>query len=235
VNVIGDDKPLRKAWLKRKFGSHEYHEELLRLHQRWYELIRQALSRPEVARDYPELYKFFRETAFRNFDRAPKPEQWTAEFYQAHRASGAYRGIADYGQLMYPNYWEWMTDAECEATNALWMQMSQISENIRRTVDDTWAKNDENILLSERYTGPICWPPNWQTEVANESAISGADDTPARSAAGNPVSRSGYWFTPAKQNSRRYFKRGDVFPEIEGSAYGATFWQWATDQSDPKL
>ncbi|MGH8086229.1 MAG: hypothetical protein ACREPV_13305 [Lysobacter sp.] len=53
--------------------------------------------------------------------------------------------------------------------------------------------------------------------------------------AGKDCPRSGYWFTPAKQGSRRYFKQGDVFPEIEGSTYGATFWQWSPDQSDPKL
>lgn len=58
---------------------------------------------------------------------------------------------------------------------------------------------------------------------------------PLRLPAGKECSRAGYWFTPAKQNSRRYFKQGDVFPEIEGSSYGATFWQWSPDQSVPSL
>ena len=53
--------------------------------------------------------------------------------------------------------------------------------------------------------------------------------------AGKPAPRAGYWHTPAKQASRRYFKQGDTFPEIGGSSYGATFWQWSPDQSDPKL
>src|SRR5690606_34655312 len=116
-----------------------------------------------------------------------------------------------------------------------WLAMSQMSENIRRTVNNTWAKNDDDILLSERYTGPISWPPNWKTQVTKGEVVASFDDTPARVSGGNPVPRSGYWFTPAKQGSRRYFMHGDTFPEIEGSAYGATFWQWATDQSDPKL
>lgn len=53
--------------------------------------------------------------------------------------------------------------------------------------------------------------------------------------ASQPCPRGGYWFTPAKPNSRRYFKQGDSFPEIEGNSYGATFWQWSPDQSDPSL
>lgn len=54
-------------------------------------------------------------------------------------------------------------------------------------------------------------------------------------AAGSICDRSGYWFTPASSGSRCYFKQGQAFPEIEGSSYGATFWQWSPDQSDPKL
>ncbi|KGM55335.1 hypothetical protein N799_07050 [Lysobacter arseniciresistens ZS79] len=69
----------------------------------------------------------------------------------------------------------------------------------------------------------------------HHGAASPDDSSISRVEAGKPASRSGWWHTPAKQNSRRYFKQGDVFPEIEGSAYGATFWQWSPDQSDPKL
>lgn len=65
----------------------------------------------------------------------------------------------------------------------------------------------------------------------------GGDKTadPLRIPAGQSASQSGYWYTPAKQGSRRHFKRGDVFPEIEGSNYGATFWQWSPNQSAPSL
>ncbi|WP_460823551.1 hypothetical protein [Lysobacter olei] len=45
----------------------------------------------------------------------------------------------------------------------------------------------------------------------------------SRVAAGTTAPRTGWWFSPVKENSRRYFKRGDTFPEIEGNAYGATF------------
>ena len=52
--------------------------------------------------------------------------------------------------------------------------------------------------------------------------------------AGFTCVRSGYWFTPAKAGSRRYFKHGELMPEIGGD-YGATIWQWDHNQDPPKL
>ena len=52
---------------------------------------------------------------------------------------------------------------------------------------------------------------------------------------GHPCPQTGWWHTPAKAGSRRYFKEGTVMPEIKGSGYGATFWQWSHDQETPKL
>lgn len=40
-----------------------------------------------------------------------------------------------------------------------------------------------------------------------------------------PCSKSGYYFTPAKINSRRHFKQGDSMPNLGGD-YGLTIWQW---------
>lgn len=68
-----------------------------------------------------------------------------------------------------------------------------------------------------------------------EEGLGSIEATPQRVPAGEDCSRAGYWHTPAKQDSRRYFKQGDTFPEIEGTSYGATFWQWSPDQSDPRL
>lgn len=45
------------------------------------------------------------------------------------------------------------------------------------------------------------------------------------SAAGEPCPREGYWFTPAKADSRRAFKQGEVMPAFT-TDYGATLWQW---------
>lgn len=52
--------------------------------------------------------------------------------------------------------------------------------------------------------------------------------------ANQPCPEAGWWYTPAQANSRRYFKQGDTMPSIGGD-YGQTFWQWASDQSAPKL
>lgn len=57
----------------------------------------------------------------------------------------------------------------------------------------------------------------------------------ARVPGGEPVPRSGWWYTPAKTGSRRYFKQDEMFPVIEDSDYGDTFWLWSPDQSSPSL
>ena len=71
--------------------------------------------------------------------------------------------------------------------------------------------------------------------VPLEHGLGTVDPLQQRVPAGENVPQSGWWFTPAQENSRCYIKLGDVFPSIEGSTYGATFWQWSPDQSSPKL
>ncbi|WP_459199704.1 hypothetical protein ACQVRX_20090 (plasmid) [Ralstonia pseudosolanacearum] len=61
-----------------------------------------------------------------------------------------------------------------------------------------------------------------------------ADHLPLRCEAGQACPKSGYWITPAKSGSRRYFQQGTPMPEVI-SDYGSTIWQWDSDQSDPKL
>lgn len=60
------------------------------------------------------------------------------------------------------------------------------------------------------------------------------EDYRLRCEGGEFCPKSGYWITPAKSLSRRYFKQGDSMPEVV-SDYGTTIWQWDIDQSDPKL
>ncbi|QOK91520.1 DUF1911 domain-containing protein [Ralstonia pseudosolanacearum] len=55
-----------------------------------------------------------------------------------------------------------------------------------------------------------------------------------RCEANQPCPKAGYWFTPAKAGSRRYFQQGEVMPAAT-SGYGSTIWQWDNDQSDTKL
>ena len=42
---------------------------------------------------------------------------------------------------------------------------------------------------------------------------------------GEACPKSGYWITPAKSGSRRYFQQGTSMPEVV-SDYGSTIWQW---------
>ena len=41
--------------------------------------------------------------------------------------------------------------------------------------------------------------------------------------------QTGYWFTPAKPDSRRHFKEGELMPTFD-SDYGSTIWQWDSNQ-----
>ncbi len=43
---------------------------------------------------------------------------------------------------------------------------------------------------------------------------------------GQPCSREGNWFSPAKNDSTRYFKAGEMMPAFDASEYGRTIWQW---------
>jgi hypothetical protein len=54
-----------------------------------------------------------------------------------------------------------------------------------------------------------------------------------RCEANQPCPREGFWFTPARAGSRRFFKAGEVMPEIGGD-YGATVWQWDENQTAPR-
>ncbi|MBA1363901.1 type VI immunity family protein [Burkholderia gladioli] len=48
---------------------------------------------------------------------------------------------------------------------------------------------------------------------------------------GSPCPEAGWWLTPAKPGSRRYFEAGEIMPVIEGSSWGTTSWHWSPDES----
>lgn len=65
---------------------------------------------------------------------------------------------------------------------------------------------------------------------ADNSVAKLADTSPVRCEAGQPCPREGWWFTPARIDSRRRFAVGDNMPEFE-SDYGRTIWQWDRHQT----
>ncbi|WP_186236761.1 type VI immunity family protein [Burkholderia gladioli] len=48
---------------------------------------------------------------------------------------------------------------------------------------------------------------------------------------GSPCPEAGWWLTPAKPGSRRYFETGEIMPVIEGSSWGTTSWHWSPDEN----
>lgn len=51
-----------------------------------------------------------------------------------------------------------------------------------------------------------------------------------RIVAGEPCSKTGYWFTPAQANSRRHFQQGDIMPSFSESKWGDTLWYWSGEE-----
>ncbi len=54
----------------------------------------------------------------------------------------------------------------------------------------------------------------------------GAKTLTLRCEAGQPCPQTGYWFTTAKEGSRKVFKAGEKMPVIKDSPWGATIWYW---------
>lgn len=71
----------------------------------------------------------------------------------------------------------------------------------------------------------------WEDAADAEAAAIPPSFQQQRVPAGGTCPADGYWFTPAKADSRRRFRAGEVFPKIEGSDYGDTFWLWSPDQT----
>ncbi|MFZ6648915.1 PoNe immunity protein domain-containing protein [Undibacterium sp. TJN25] len=61
----------------------------------------------------------------------------------------------------------------------------------------------------------------------------GQSDAPqaGRVQGGQLCPSEGYWETPARANSRRFFQQGEIMPVFDGANYGATIWQRSTDQN----
>jgi hypothetical protein len=46
---------------------------------------------------------------------------------------------------------------------------------------------------------------------------------------GQPCPQDGQWFSPAKADSLRHFRKGDIMPSFDAAEYGATIWQWSSE------
>ncbi len=66
-------------------------------------------------------------------------------------------------------------------------------------------------------------------DAQDSSEVSTQPSSGLRCEAGQPCPREGFWFTPAKPDSRRHFKQGELMPSLGGD-YGLTIWQWDARQ-----
>ena len=83
------------------------------------------------------------------------------------------------------------------------------------------------IWKDERYLDGVI--PSEEPEYLAPAAAPAAEIARLRCEAGRPCPREGFWFTPARPNSRRAFQQGEVMPDV-GGAYGSTIWQWDEQQ-----
>ncbi|WP_426234164.1 PoNe immunity protein domain-containing protein [Pseudomonas sp. TWP3-2] len=67
--------------------------------------------------------------------------------------------------------------------------------------------------------------PSDLVEYARNHPISNASQV-ARIDAGQPCSKTGYWFTPAQANSRRRFSHREIMPDFGDSNSNHTIWYW---------
>jgi hypothetical protein len=66
-------------------------------------------------------------------------------------------------------------------------------------------------------------------DLDQADAKTSAQSLRLRVEAGQPCPKSGYWFTPARENSRTHFETGQTMPDV-GGTWGATIWQWDEQQ-----
>jgi hypothetical protein len=69
----------------------------------------------------------------------------------------------------------------------------------------------------------------WAREHAALTENSEKASVRLRALAGQPCPREGFWLTPAKADSRRHCKAGELMPDVGGD-YGVTIWQWDDKQ-----
>jgi hypothetical protein len=71
-------------------------------------------------------------------------------------------------------------------------------------------------------------------EVDDEDVVLAMVSEHPRVEANQPCVQAGWYFTPAKTDSRRYFKKDELMPKLQ-TDYGDTYWLWDKDQGPPKI
>ncbi|KAF1026841.1 MAG: hypothetical protein GAK29_01036 [Acinetobacter bereziniae] len=77
-----------------------------------------------------------------------------------------------------------------------------------------------------RFDKDSTWPEGKRVNLKNSNSNV---DTKLSMRAGEKCPQSGYWFTVAQENSRRYFEQGELLPDIK-SDWGNVYWQFDGDE-----
>jgi hypothetical protein len=228
-----DDKALRKAWLKRKFASWEYHEELLKLHDEYLSALHRHWSDEGRQKRHPGMYQTMVTPVFFNFDKVSKPGTVARSDWGKKKSAGeanaiAYnfnRGLGDFGT----EFDEWMElpQPERDRYNALVAQMLTHCENITYTVELDYVsrrKGTDDVILDEEITGAITWPTDWRDDMLGSggTALTAADAP--RVKGGEAASQDGLWQALDPSNQQRRVRSGETLPNLN-SPYGITIWQ----------
>lgn len=231
MNQPLEEKTLRKAWLKRKFASWEYHEELLKLHDEYLTRMHRHWARPDIQKQYPDDYESMKSPVFVNFDRVQKPgdiskSEWDAKPTVGWADAISYNFNRGY-DFVNCNEYSGMADADREHLNSLVGQMLTHCTNIRITVESRWDDADDEIL-NERYTGPITWPANWLEDLLGAQGAAMSVASAPRAKGGEPAPHDGLWQALDPSAQQRRAKAGEMLPDLK-SAYGITIWQRVGD------
>lgn len=71
----------------------------------------------------------------------------------------------------------------------------------------------------------VSWYARFDSVPLPEAALESAPVIEGmRCEADKPCPESGYWWTPAMENSRRHFSQGELMPNFPNSTYGSTIW-----------
>jgi Domain of unknown function (DUF1911) len=135
--------------------------------------------------------------------------EYLEDWYEASRRESYYDSHARNDAMSFKGYWSW----EAAAITYL------------------LGINDSSYRDAEFYPKDlVAFARQLDKETKGAVPVPEQERQRHRVEGGQPCTQAGYWFTPAKQGSRRQFKKGEIMPVIEGSQYGATIWQWAKEQ-----
>ena len=236
-----DNKALRKAWLKQKFASFEYHEEMLMLHRQWLDVLRRALARAEGDDSalshfaFKSVHKWavhFRQRYLPLIEANDDMGKYVENEWPRYRATATFRSIPDYSRYLISegDALGWMTEQETAELGKYWGPMARMAQNIHYTVDSRWDDDaaDCDWILDEKYTGTIVWPASWREELLGPTGSSLAAFQGLRVRAGDPVSLPGLWQSVDTAAQQQRVNAGDTLPDLS-SAYGTTIWQRVGD------